>query len=98
MTPHLAIIGYGAVTAVGFDAAQTCAAVRAGVSGFRRSGFYLRRKRIMPLIGAAVQYEIQARNDPPSTRLARMASDAIAECVEQASLTPARTAIFLGVR
>ena len=98
MTPHLAIIGYGAVTAVGFDAAQTCAAVRAGVSGFRRSGFYLRRKRVTPLIGAAVQYEIPPREDSPSNRLARMASDAITECVDRAALTPGRTAILLGVR
>jgi 3-oxoacyl-(acyl-carrier-protein) synthase len=98
MSASLAIIGYGTVTAVGFGAAQTCAAIRAGLAGFRSCGFWLPRRRFTPLTGASVPYDVPAWAEPPPDRLARMAGDAVSECLREAGLDPDETPILLGVR
>jgi 3-oxoacyl-[acyl-carrier-protein] synthase I len=98
MTPPLAIQGFGAVTAVGFDAVQTCAAVRAGLSGYRAAGLYLHRPTLTPVVAAPAPYETPSRVEAPVDRLARLAADAVVECATQAGVDPAHTPVILGVR
>lgn len=98
MKARLTAVGCGAVTAVGFSAPQTCAAVRGGISGFRASRILLRRKRYATVVGANVPFDETSDTVADEHRLARMASDAIGECLEYAALDPSTTAVFIGVR
>ena len=95
MTRPLEIVACGAVTAVGFTAAQTCAAIRAGISGYRETGFFEREPELAPIIGAPAGYDELPYREPLPQRLARLASDTIADCSEARDFDPARTALLL---
>ncbi|WP_146157576.1 hypothetical protein [Enhygromyxa salina] len=73
------ILGYGAVTAVGLTAAQTCAAIRSGIKRFAPI-----EAQILdddePQIGARVSADPRLRADP-SQWLLNLAGRALAECV-----------------
>lgn len=98
MKTPLAIVGYGALTPVGWNTAQTCAAIRAAITGFADSDFFQDGDEPVPLVAAT------APTDPPSPdsdefeRLAALAAPALEECLTMSGLSPTATPILLGVR
>jgi 3-oxoacyl-[acyl-carrier-protein] synthase-1 len=73
---HLAILGSGMMTGVGLNAPATCAAMRAGLSGFTETTFNFLNKE--PVIGAPVPLQKPWRG---IAKLARLAAPAIRECL-----------------
>src|SRR5947207_9740700 len=96
MSIRLAILGVGTVTAVGWTAAQTCAAARAALTGFRESGFFHHRPLVAPVIGAAAPFTEPAQHDSFFERLVRLAVPALAECLGAGPALPGRVAMLLG--
>ena len=98
MRAPLAIIGMGAITAVGWDATQTCAAIRAGITGFADSDYFQEGEEPVPLIAAC------APTDPPPDdahefdRLKILAIPALQECLASSGLSASSTPILLGIR
>ena len=92
------ILGWGAVTAVGFSADQTCAAIRAAITGFGESNFFQNSLEPVPLIAAQVPLGPPPDEDQIFNRLVRMASHALRECLDSTNVEPSRTALLLGVR
>lgn len=88
------IIGLGAVTAVGLTAPQTCAAIRAGISGFRDAvwGDPLEE----PQIGAVVPAR-SALKFPSICWLTNLATRAIQECLEYRESDTKDTALLLAI-
>jgi len=78
MTPALTIHGWGAVTPVGLTAPQTCAAIRARVSGFREVVVGLPPEESQ--LAARIQGKWTLRKTPADW-LSNLASRAIAECL-----------------
>lgn len=76
-TPPLAVLGVGLVSGVGLNAEQSCAAIRCGINNFQETRFIGRDGEW--LVGSAVELEQPWRG---ITKLATMASRAIAECFE----------------
>jgi 3-oxoacyl-[acyl-carrier-protein] synthase-1 len=77
------ILGYGAVTAVGLTAAQTCAAIRAGIKRFAPIEAQILEDE-EPQIGARVSADPRLRADPGQWLL-NLAGRALLECVGQAA-------------
>jgi 3-oxoacyl-[acyl-carrier-protein] synthase-1 len=98
MNEPMAILNYGAVTAVGLSAPQTCAAIRANIDRFAESEFITRSPDPEVFVVAAVPWGLSAQTGSLFTRLVELASQAIRECLEGVSLNPARTALVLGLR
>lgn len=73
------ILGYGAVTAVGLTAAQTCAAIRSGIKRFAPIEAQLLDDE-EPQIGARVSADPRLRADPGEWLL-NLAGRALLECV-----------------
>src|SRR5947209_3035571 len=94
----LAVVGLGAVTPVGWTAAQTCAAVRAALTGFCETGFETEEPLPGPLKGAPAPLAKPAHRSPPFERLALLAARAVGEALDSGSAEPARTALLLAVR
>lgn len=96
MKPALAIVGCGAVTAVGFTAAQTCAAVRTAITGFTRT---LNQDVTR---GPTLQAVVPIRPHPAEAnqfgRLVALATMALQECVVSADVQPDDCVLFLAVR
>ena len=96
MSQPLAIAGAGAVTAVGFSAAATCAAIRGAISGFTVTGHRDRAR------GPTLQAEVPLRPRPnearPFARLTALATIALRECVASSGIDPTRCALLLGVQ
>jgi 3-oxoacyl-[acyl-carrier-protein] synthase-1 len=78
MTTALTIHGWGAVTPVGLTAAQTCAAIRAKITGFRELVFGLPPEE--PQLAAPVPAKWTLRRTPADW-LSNLASKAVAECL-----------------
>ncbi len=76
-TPPLAVLGVGLVSGVGLNAEQSCAAIRCGINNFQETRFIGRDGEW--LVGSAVELKQPWRG---ITKLAKMASRAIAECFE----------------
>lgn len=98
MKSPLAIVGYGALTAVGWNAAQTCAAIRAAITGFADSDFYQDGAEPVALVAAAAPTDPPAFDSGEFERLATLAAPALEECLATSGLSPASTPILLGVR
>jgi len=96
MRQPLAIIGCGAVTPVGFSAVQTCAAIRAAISGFRVTGF--RDQARGPMLWAEVPLKPRPHEGNPFGRMVFLAAMALRECVESAGLNLRRCALLLALR
>jgi 3-oxoacyl-[acyl-carrier-protein] synthase-1 len=78
MTDPLHILGHGAVTAVGLDAAQSCAAIRAGIKRFGPiAGQLLDHEE--PPIGARVSADPRLRSSDRKWLLA-LAARALSQC------------------
>jgi 3-oxoacyl-[acyl-carrier-protein] synthase-1 len=89
----LAIAACGAVTAVGLDSRQTCAAIRAKIAGFGDA--YPRLPPLPPVRGARVPAAGRIRRNEAEW-LANLAGRAISECLSS-NTTRARTGIIVNV-
>src|SRR6476619_2918628 len=98
MSTHLALLGFGAVTAVGLTAAQTCAAIRAAITGFADSGFFHNHPEPIPLIAAQVPLGPDPEEDQTFDRLVRLAAAAIQDCLDDSRVDPQKTALLLNWR
>ncbi len=96
MSAPLHVLGCGAVTSVGFTAPQSCAAIRAAITGFVATGF--RDTRRGPTIWAPVPLEPGPLDTTEVARRVTMASLALEECVAASGVDPGLTALLLGVR
>jgi hypothetical protein len=92
MMPTLTIHGWGAVTPVGLTAAQTCAAIRAKVSGFREAVVGLPPEESQ--LVARVQAKWTLRKTPADW-LSNLASRAIAECLRDEQPDSRHTVLML---
>jgi 3-oxoacyl-[acyl-carrier-protein] synthase-1 len=92
----LSIIGIGAITAVGFTAPQTCAAIRAAVAGFTESA--VQNPVQGPTLWAEVPLRPRALVGQTFGRLVHLSAFALQECVAATGVDPARCALLLGVR
>lgn len=89
----LLILGCGMTSAVGFTAPASCAAVRAGISGFSETPFTALGGE--PIIGAQVPLARTIRGLP---RLAEIVAGPIRECLDiDAALVPGDVPLLLGV-
>ena len=88
MSASLVLVGYGALTSVGLNAAQTCAAIRAAVTGFADSAFYQDTRDTVPLVGAQAPDPISPAEDDDFDRLVRLATPPLRECLEAGGLEP----------
>jgi 3-oxoacyl-[acyl-carrier-protein] synthase-1 len=89
---HLTIHGWGAVTAVGLTASETCAAIRAAISGFREVSAGLLAPE--PQIAAPVPAKWRLRRSPTGW-LVNLASRAIDECLRDEQPDPRETVLAL---
>jgi 3-oxoacyl-[acyl-carrier-protein] synthase-1 len=96
MKEPLAIIGSGAITAVGLTTAQTCAAIRAGISGFKETSLF--HSPLQPVIGAPAPLDVPFRFGRSFERLLAMATHALRECLIASRIEPSRSALFLCIR
>src|SRR4051812_3438239 len=79
MSSPLSIVAMGAVTAVGLDAVQTCAAIRAGLAGFSTAVELPAPQD--GIIGAMVPAS-RALRQPKEAWLVNLASRAIGQCLD----------------
>jgi 3-oxoacyl-[acyl-carrier-protein] synthase I len=93
MSVTVDIIQCGAVTAVGLTAPQTCAAIRAGISGFRRA--YPLPPPQDALLGSPVPARKQLKRKPAEW-LVNLAARAISECLTE-SAPAARIALMVNL-
>jgi 3-oxoacyl-[acyl-carrier-protein] synthase-1 len=98
MSTRLILLGFGAVTAVGLTAAQTCAAIRAAIAGFADSAFFHHYPEPIPLIAAQVPLGPDPEEDETFDRLVRLAAAAIRECLDDSGVDPRQTALLLNWR
>jgi 3-oxoacyl-[acyl-carrier-protein] synthase-1 len=98
MSTRLMLLGFGAVTAVGLTAAQTCAAIRAAITGFEDSGFFHHHPESIPLIAAQVPLGPPPEVDETFDRLVRLAAAAIRGCLDDSGVDPRQTALLLNWR
>jgi 3-oxoacyl-[acyl-carrier-protein] synthase I len=94
MTQTLDIVMTGAVTSVGLDAAQTCAAIRAGLARF--SAVRPLPPPEEPLLGAAVPARRHVKSSP-TVWLANLAARALRECLRPGGERGGRVALLLVV-
>jgi 3-oxoacyl-[acyl-carrier-protein] synthase-1 len=92
MSTGIDIVSIGMVTAVGLDASSTCAAMRAGIDGFRETGFV--GSGADQIIGAAVPLP---RNWIGEKRMAHLAAGAISEAFAGVPEARGNTALILCV-
>ena len=97
MSAGLNVVSTGAVTAVGLSSAQTCTAIRAGISAFAESEFHLSTVERQRILAAAVPLRPRPADSKPGGRLVALARLALTECLRAASLDAKRTALVLGV-
>ncbi len=90
----LEIVACGAVTAVGLDSRQTCAAIRARIAGF--SDAYPRLPPHEPVRGARVPAAARIKSHDAQW-LAHLAARAISECLSSAVAAEGRTGIIVNV-
>ncbi len=86
------IINVSAVTSVGLTAQQTCAAIRAGISGFQEA--IPRIPPEEPLIGAIVPARGNLKKSPWSW-LVNLAVRAIRECINDKTIDVSNTALLI---
>jgi len=98
MSTKLTLLGFGAVTAVGLTAAQTCAAIRAAITGFGDSAFSHYTPAPIPLIAAQVPLDPPPEEDETFDRLVRLAAAAIRGCLDDSGVDPRQTALLLNWR
>ncbi len=102
MIKSLYILSSGALTSVGFSTAQTCAAIRAGISGFSDSNFNFKpiyqSFELNPITAAHAPLDFSPDEYNSFIRLSRMAAHALNECIEGKDINPSRTALLLGLR
>ena len=98
MTGSLVVLNSGTLTAVGLTTAQTCAAIRAGITGFAESGFFFRTVELEEVIAATVPLRPKPTKGKAFGRLVAMATVALRECISDCPVDPSRLALLLGVR
>jgi 3-oxoacyl-(acyl-carrier-protein) synthase len=98
MSTRLILLGFGAVTAVGVTAAQTCAAIRGALTGFNDSNFFHHDPPRMPMVAAQVPLDPRPDQEQTFDRLVRLAAAAIRECLDDSGVDPRQTALTLNWR
>jgi 3-oxoacyl-[acyl-carrier-protein] synthase-1 len=98
MSTRLSLMGFGAVTAVGVTAAQTCAAMRGAITGFADSRFFHHDPPRMPMIAAQVPLGPRPDQEQTFDRLTRLAAAAIRGCLDDSGVDPRQTALMLNWR
>ncbi len=98
MNEPISILGSGALTAVGLSSAQTCAAVRASISGFAEWDLSHLSVDVEPSIAAFAPLRPSPRDNQLFSRLVGMAAPAIRECLVESGVVPDQTVLYLGVR
>jgi 3-oxoacyl-[acyl-carrier-protein] synthase-1 len=93
MTMFLNIIQGGAVTSIGLSANQTCAAIRAGISGFRNA--YALPPPDKAVVGAPVPARSRLKRTPKEW-LTNLAALAISECI-RGHMAMNRTALIISL-
>ena len=88
----LCVVGGGATTAVGLTAAQTCAAIRAGISGLREE--LVLTPGFDAILGARVPAGVELKRDPESW-LVQLAVRTIRESLSGARFATEQTALLL---
>ena len=94
MTTPLTIAATGAVTPVGLTAAQTCAAIRARITGFGE--VMVAPPPAEPVIAAKVPAPRRA-TDSPFDWLSNLAARAIRECLDGSNYPLSATTLLLGL-
>ena len=95
MNKALDILQCGAITAVGLTAHQTCAAIRAGISGFQ-DVYYLSPPE-EPIVGARIPTSERLKRSPAEW-LINLGARAIRECLQvQGNVQPERTALIVNL-
>jgi 3-oxoacyl-[acyl-carrier-protein] synthase-1 len=93
MTNPLNVVGWGAVTPVGLNALQTCAAIRAKISGVQEVSYT--PPGYDPVLGGVVPAHSRLKVSPHSW-LVSMATRAIRECLETELPKPPSDAAAIG--
>jgi 3-oxoacyl-[acyl-carrier-protein] synthase-1 len=94
MSDELWLVSAGAVTAVGLTAPQSCAAIRAGVSGFCETA--PPEPAAEPQVGAPVPAHASLKEDPTGW-LSHLAARALKECLSEVELAPESIVLLLSV-
>jgi 3-oxoacyl-[acyl-carrier-protein] synthase I len=97
MTTSLYVVAQGAMTPVGLNATQTCAAVRAGVSAYAESGFLLQNSQWEKVVAACLPLRPKPSDSKPIGRLLALAKPALEQCVTQSCFQPSETALLVGI-
>lgn len=97
MGSGLAILAAGAITPVGLTAAQTCAAIRAGISAYYESDFLLQGSDWEHVIAANVPLSPRPIDSKPNGRLMALAQPALEQCIAQCGFIPHETALLVGI-
>ena len=92
MTDELLVRSVGAVTPVGLTAVQTCAAIRAGVSGVE--ALIAQPPPVPAFLGARVPAHASLKRSL-SAWLANLAARAIRECLAECAVLPPRVVLLL---
>lgn len=98
MSKTLTIGGSGVITAVGLNNEQTCAAIRAKITGFAESDHHEDRVNPDPLLAAHAPSRPRPKDEPMGERLLGLAASALGECLREAKTPPGRTAVLVGMR
>jgi hypothetical protein len=98
MSTRLDLLGFGAITAVGVTAAQTCAAIRGSITGFADSRFFHHDPPRMPMVAAQVPLGPRPEQEQTFDRLVRLAAAAIRGCLDDSAVDPRQTALMLNWR
>jgi len=98
MSMPLFVLGCGAVTSVGWTAAQTCAAIRAGITGFLEWDLSYASDEFPIIQAAPAPLDQLPRDNLLHDRLVELATTALDECLGNAKLDSGETVVFLGTR
>jgi 3-oxoacyl-[acyl-carrier-protein] synthase-1 len=98
MTERLVVLGFGAFTPVGLTSAQTCAAIRASLTGFVEWDLTYPLPDPDPILAARAPLATSRGDDELFDRLVAMASPALRECLQNSGHASDQTALLLGVR
>ncbi len=98
MKESLIVVGTGAYTAVGSSAAQTCAAIRAGISGFARWDLSHLDDQTEAIVAAPIPMLPTPRDNRLFDRLVMMAVPAIEDCLAASGIEAGKLLLLLGIR
>lgn len=93
----LFVVAASALTPVGLSSAQTCAAIRAGISAYANSGFVLQGAGWEPAIAATLPISPKPNLSKPKGRFSALALAALAQCIDESMFKPSSTSLLMGI-